>query len=239
MQITRRGMLLTLGAAVVPLACRKRRRLRSVEGALATTNSIGRAGAYYLPGGYAGATLPMLVAIHGTGGSGSVMVAAFRALADERRFLVVAPDSRRSPAGEFTWEVGTRPGEVSEDYRHALACADEVGAMPSVSVDRGRVLIAGFSGGASMAPYLATNDDRFGAFAVLHGGVFPGGLGAHAARGWISTGESDSIRTAEAQRRHESDLRAAGLDVTARTFPGGHGLGEAELRGLVDWWLAG
>jgi predicted esterase len=76
------------------------------------------------------------------------------------------------------------------------------------------------------------------AFAVLHGGAFPGGFGPRHVRGWFSTGDADPIRppamvAADAQR-----VRNAGFDsVLYREFPGGHELGAIELAELIRWWL--
>ena len=47
-------------------------------GTLTTKNSAGRSGAYFLPSGYVGRAPPLLVAIHGTNGSGEAMVRSFR-----------------------------------------------------------------------------------------------------------------------------------------------------------------
>jgi len=43
------------------------------------------------------------------------------------------------------------------------------------------VLIAGHSEGGSSALYIASNRPFFTHIAVLHGGVFPGGIGPHLA----------------------------------------------------------
>ena len=39
-----------------------------------------------------------------------------------------------------------------------------------------------------LAPYLATTEEALSAFAVLHGGAFPGGFGPRRVPGWFSTG---------------------------------------------------
>ena len=138
-----------------------------VTGTLATRNSAGRSGAYYLPSGHDGEPRPLLVAIHGTGGDGRGMVGLFRQAAEREAFFIVAPDSRRSPGGQFTWQVGDHPGEVTEDLEHVGHCVDELRAMAGVQIDPARILIAGHSGGGSEAPYIATNQEPFTAFAVL------------------------------------------------------------------------
>lgn len=101
-----------------------------------------------------------------------------------------------------------------------------------------RTLIAGHSGGASTAPYEASVDDLYGAFAVLHGGVFVGGLGARRPRGWFSTGSNDSLRPPRAVRDGADRVRGAGfVNVVYREFPGWHEVGGEEVRTVVEWWL--
>jgi poly(3-hydroxybutyrate) depolymerase len=207
-------------------------------GVLETTNSAGRSGSYFLPSGYEGHPLPVVVAIHGSGSAGAVMVALLRGAAEERKFIVVAPDSRVAPNGMAAWQVPDRPGDSTDDFGHIRRCLDEVRAMPGVRIDPTRTLIVGHSGGGSTAPYVASNDDFYRAFAVLHGGVFAGGLGPRRVRGWFSTGDRDPIRPFPGVEAACDDVRRVGFDpVELRTFHEGHEIGADELRELVAWWL--
>ena len=209
-----------------------------LTGVLATRNSAGRSGAYYLPSGYEGEPRPLLVAIHGTSGDGRGMVGLFRQAAERNTFFIVAPDSRRSPGGQFTWQVGDHPGEVTEDLEHVGPCVDELRAMAGVQIDPTRILIAGHSGGGSEAPYIASNREPYTAFAVLHGGVFATGLGPRHMRGWFSTGDADPVRPPAGVQRAADETRRAGFgDVVYREFHGGHDLGPEEIDALVGWWL--
>jgi predicted esterase len=204
-------------------------------GVLLTTNAAGRSGAFFLPARAPGEPLPIALLFHPTGGAGASMRDSFLAEARATGFAIVAPDSRVSPNGDFTWEVGTDPGEVTPDLLHAQACWQEVldlGITPSADV-----LAAGHSGGASSAPYLASNDARFSHFAVLHGGVFVGGLGSDRPAGWLATGEDDTLRPPAKLQGWADSLAALGFDVTVEIFPGGHGVSAAERVALVDWWL--
>jgi poly(3-hydroxybutyrate) depolymerase len=178
-----------------------------------------------------------LVAFHGTDGSGADMVQAFLDLARARAFIIVAPDSR-SFEGAFNWQVGDAPGDVTEDYTHTLACIAEVRAKVGVRVDETRVLAAGFSGGGSSAPYLATNERLFDAFAVLHGGVIRGGIGTHVIRGWFSTGQDDPARPPSLVQQSVDYIEGlAFTDITFNLYPGGHVLSAPELADVVVWWL--
>jgi poly(3-hydroxybutyrate) depolymerase len=102
-------------------------------GGLQTTNASQRTGWFFLPPGYAGTPLPLLVAIHGTGVTGLTMVAMFRDDATRERFIIVAPDSRISqPSGQATWEVPRTSGDTTDDLEHIRRCVAEVRAMAGV-----------------------------------------------------------------------------------------------------------
>src|SRR5262249_17789496 len=153
--------------------------------------STARQGAYYLPSGYESRPLPLMVSFHGTGGKGSQMILRLRALAEREGFMVLAPDSV-SVAG--VWSVGQGPEDLTEDYRHVmgrvravLAGVREVLRVPGARIDAAHVLAAGFSVGENVAPYIATRESLFTAFAVLHGHVVPGALGRLRPRVWLST----------------------------------------------------
>jgi predicted esterase len=167
------------------------------------------------------------------------MVSVFRGLADQYGFIIVAPDSRRSPDGQLTWQVGDHPGDLTDDVRHTMACVDAVRSMAGVQINSERTLIAGFSGGGSSAPYISSNESLFRSFAVLHGGIIPNGFGGNRVRGWFSTGESDSVRPVAGMRGAMEELRREGwsADLELSTYPGGHDLGETEKRELIRWWL--
>jgi predicted esterase len=166
------------------------------------------------------------------------MVSVLRALASAEGFGIVAPDSRRSPSGEYTWEVGTEPDEVTEDLLHAQACLDEVLSREGVLLDPERLLSGGFSGGASTGPYVGTRDPRFTHCAVLHGGVFPGGLGENLIPCWFSTGSEDTVRSPEhVAGQAESMSRAGFPEVVFSVYPGGHEMIPEETAALAAWWL--
>jgi poly(3-hydroxybutyrate) depolymerase len=205
---------------------------------LATKNDIGRSGAYYVPAHPERGPLPLVVALHGTNGAGGSMVGSLRPLADANRFIVVAPDSRRSPSGGLTWEVADRRDEVTPDYTHVMRCIEEMRTLPGVKIDEAHVLVLGYSGGGSMAPYLASRESLFEAFAVLHGGAFASGMGDFRPRGWFSTGASDPLRPEKMVRDHLEAVHALGFEgLQLRVYPGGHEISERELREVIDWWL--
>jgi len=197
--------------------------------------STGRQGAYYLPSDYESRSLPLMVTFHGTGGKGSLMILRLQALAEREGFMVLAPDSV-SVAG--VWSVGQQPEDMTEDYRHVMDCVREVLRVPGVRIDAARVLAAGFSVGGNVAPYIATRESLFTAFAVLHGHVVLGSLGRLHPRVWLSTGDRDRVRTVEYMRSVAGHLTAEGFpSVELRVFKVDHSLGDDELAALVAWWL--
>lgn len=211
----------------------------AATGSFAATNSADRNGAWYLPAGWNVEPVPVLVLYHGTGGDGAGILFQFTPWAEAAGLALVAPDSRVSPSGQVTWEVGTEPGEITEDVEHTAACLDELAATEGLTLSEGDWWAAGFSGGGSSAPYYATNDERFLAYASLHGGAFPGGMGENLAQGWFSTGEDDSARPPEMVEADAQAVADAGYpEPELRVYAGGHTLSETELDELVAWWAA-
>jgi phospholipase/carboxylesterase len=204
-----------------------------VTGPLHTRYATGRSGAFLLPPGFEDNAVPLLVVLHGTGGSGSGTLPLVKRLAIARRFAVVAPDSELAEH----WEVPDHPGETTKDSEHVVACVRELRAMAHVVIDSQHVLVAGISGGGSTAPYEASTYDDFTAFAVLHGGVFAGGLGPRRVPGWFSTGQQDPLRPVASVSKATDAVRALGFDVGFHTYPGGHEVSSAELSDLLRWWL--
>lgn len=204
---------------------------------IGVSNSVGRDGAYYEPARLPDTRVPVLVLLHPTGSSGRSFIPAFQSLADSLGFVIVAPDSRTSPDGIDTWQVGDRPREVTEDLTHVLAALEWVRRHTLLDFDDERILVAGFSGGASSAPYVATNRSPFSHAAILHGRAFPTGFGPRSIPLWLSTGDTDELAPVSSLRTLAADLRSRGLTVTVRTYPAGHVLTNDEKSELVSWWL--
>jgi len=136
------------------------------------------------------------------------------------------------------WSVGQRSDEVTEDYRHVMNCVREVMRAPGVRIDPARVLAVGFSVGGSVAPYIATHESLFTAFAVLHGHIAPASLGPLRPRAWVSAGDQDRVRTVDYMRSVADYLTHAGFAaVDLRVFKADHRLADDELAALVAWWL--
>jgi len=132
----------------------------------------------HIPAGHDGETpLPLVFNLHGTGGSAErqELLTGMSAVADEKQFLVAGgmakykfPDGRM--AGNVTWNVNLVPDEVN-DVEYILAAIDAVDRK--VPVDRNRVYLTGFSGGARMSSRLACElSDKIAAVAPVSGVQF-------------------------------------------------------------------
>jgi predicted esterase len=200
-------------------------------------NSAGRSGAYYRPSDLDPVDVPVLVLTHPTGSSGRAFIPAFRALADSLGFLVVAPDSRVTEDGTVTWQAGDRRGDITDDLSHVMAVLRWVEGETLLAFDPDHILLAGFSGGGIMAPYVATNRSPFTHAAILHGWASPGGFGSRRVPLWLSTNHGDEIVTVGDMGSLAPELGRLGYEVTLRSYAGAHNLSSIEKRELVDWWL--
>lgn len=114
---------------------------------------------------------PAVVFLHGYGGSGagSLTVRSMTGAFLDRGYAVIAPDGspRRQRQG-LTWAV--IPGRVSprDDAAFVVEVADD--AARRFGLDRGRMLLAGFSLGGSMTSYVACeHPGAFSAHAPISG----------------------------------------------------------------------
>ncbi|MBM4156159.1 MAG: hypothetical protein FJ221_14210 [Lentisphaerae bacterium] len=126
----------------------------------------GRQRSYLLhvpPGAAAGQALPLVIMLHGGGGTAdnAAKETGWSAKADEAGFLVAYPNATPADPGEpaafrgnpQTWNDGSgrfkKEGGEPDDVAFISAMIDDIGAQ--TALDRKRVFVAGFSNGASMA----------------------------------------------------------------------------------------
>ena len=120
-----------------------------------------------------GERLPAIVHFHGAGASGAAVIgdAALVEPMLARGYVVIAPTGLTRPGRTGgSWSFGTRP-----PLRDELAFIREVltDAEARFHIDRGRVLLTGFSVGGSLVWYLACAAPRdFAAFAPVAGGFW-------------------------------------------------------------------
>lgn len=134
-----------------------------------TSSGIERRFLVYLPVEAGPGAWPVVFNLHGSGGTPEEQLAlsALSALADAKRFMVVAP-----AAVDARWNVPPDPGKA-DDVRFI---SDVVDALSSFAcVDAERVYATGFSGGGRMSSQLACDlSMRIAAIAAIGGIRFPG-----------------------------------------------------------------
>jgi polyhydroxybutyrate depolymerase len=121
-----------------------------------------------------GERLPLVIFLHGLGGSGAQLFRSAR-LGDfgrAHRAFIVAPDGARDTAARRFWNASASccnfDGVPVDDVRRLTALVDEWRARPDV--DPRRVYVVGFSNGGFMAHRLACAvGDRLAAVASISG----------------------------------------------------------------------
>lgn len=191
----------------------------------------GRDGLLYVPASYdAGAPAPLLVLLHGAGGQAADWRSVFQ-VAGGRGLLVLALDSRGP-----TWDRVR--GDFGGDVSFMDAALDHT--FQRCAVDPTRVLLAGFSDGASYALSLGVgNGDLFTHLAAFSPGFV--NSGEHLVgkpRVFVSHGTQDNVISVESSRRNVVPLlEGAGYDVTYNEFEGGHTVPSGILDSALDWFL--
>jgi polyhydroxybutyrate depolymerase len=117
---------------------------------------------------------PLLVFLHGLGGSGAEALAdpGIRGLAERGRMVLVAPDGNRDREGRRFWNAGPAccnfDGRAVDDLARLETLIDRWRQHPEI--DPARVYVLGFSNGGFMAHRLACwMDDRLAAVVSIGG----------------------------------------------------------------------
>ncbi len=159
--------------------------------------------------------LPLLVLLHGAGGSAAGILRRLGTAADDAGVAVLAPDSR-----DTSWDaIG---GDLGPDVVFLNRALERV--FETTSVDPARVSVGGFSDGASYALTLGLiNGDLFRRVVAFSPGFVVPGDPHGKARFFVSHGTRDEILPIDrCSRRIVPALQKAGYDVTFREFDGGH-----------------
>jgi polyhydroxybutyrate depolymerase len=112
-------------------------------------------------------TMPLVIVLHGRGGSGSGLMdyAGFAAQADREGYVLVAPDGTGDPRG---WNTRFVPGREIDDVGFIGALVDT--AIARYPVDRARIYVAGYSNGGALTHRVASDlSSRVAAAAVVAG----------------------------------------------------------------------
>ena len=191
----------------------------------------GRDGLLHVPAGADPARpRPLVVMLHGAGGSAGAAIPMLVEQAEREDLLVLAPESRRQ-----SWDI------ISErEYGADVAYIDR--ALERVfgwfAVDR--VAVAGFSDGASYALSLGlANGDLFSDVLAFSPGFVAPDPVVGRPRVFISHGDDDRVLpVAQCGRPIARRLKRAGYDVDYREFNGGHTAPRALIDAAVARFLA-
>jgi phospholipase/carboxylesterase len=191
----------------------------------------GRDGILHLPADAARAPLPLLVLLHGAGGSGEGILRRLGAAADDAGVAVLAPDSRGS-----TWDA-IRDG-FGPDVTFLNRALERV--FDTVAIDPARVAVGGFSDGATYALSLGLiNGDLFRRVVAFSPGFIIQGDASGKPRLFISHGRADRILPIDqCSRVIVRQLRPRGYDITFREFDGGHEMPEGVVTDAMRWVAA-
>lgn len=188
-----------------------------------------RDGLLFVPGGRRPETpAPLVVMLHGAGGSAAGGLRPFEAHAERNGLILFAPDSRGG-----TWDaVRGRFGPDVEFIDRALRAV-----FRQCAVDRARIVLEGFSDGATYALALGlTNGDLFRKVVAFSPGFLPLVRATGKPAIFISHGTGDAVLPIEqCSRRIVPRLRDAGYSVRYEEFEGGHQVPVAMAEQAVVW----
>ncbi|MFH5821231.1 alpha/beta hydrolase [Georgenia sp. AZ-5] len=174
------------------------------------------------------APTPLVVSLHGAGGDAQGGLSLLAASADAHGFALLAPASRGS-----TWDA------IRGRYGEDVAAIDEAlrRVFGGVEVDPGRVVVAGFSDGASYALGLGlANGGLFRHVVAFSPGFVPAAARAGRPAVFVSHGVHDDVLpVASTSRRIVPALEEDGYDVTYREFDGGHEIPPDVVAEAVAW----
>jgi polyhydroxybutyrate depolymerase len=163
-----------LAAAILPVSASAAEPCGAAANACATP-----LGSYYaaLPAGApaGGATRPAVLFFHGAGGLGTSVLETGSYLRPfvEAGYVVIGANGLMRPTNAFGTGWSFRPEGPRQRDEHAFAREILDDAVRRFAIDRKRVLVSGFSIGASLVWYLACQDPGLGAaYAPIAGGFW-------------------------------------------------------------------
>jgi len=190
-----------------------------------------RDGVVYAPPSYQpGRAAPLVLTLHGAGGSARRNLPRLQSLADERGMLLLAVDAR-----DRTWDV------VLGRYGPDVAFIDAALAQTfsRYTVNPARLAVEGFSDGASYALGLGlSNGDLFTHLLAFSPGFVPLMEDEGLPRIFVSHGTADPVLPIDqCSRRIVPELQRRRYAVQYVEFEGGHVVPPSVAREGLDWFL--
>lgn len=190
-------------------------------------------GYLYVPASYRpGTPLPLVLALHGAGGNATGPLALLGSYAEAQGFLIVAVNS-----ADYTWDgvlgrYGTDVAIIDQALHHAFE---------RCSVDAARVVLEGFSDGASYALGLGiANGALFSRVVAFSAGFLheSGSSRQGTPEFFFSHGRQDPVLSIDnTSRVIVPALQADGYQVTYLEFDGGHLVPADVAQAAVTWML--
>lgn len=186
----------------------------------------GRDATLQVPATAGAAAMPLMVLLHGAGGSGDGILKRLGSHASEAGLVVLSPDARGS-----SWDA------IRDSFGPDVAFIDRCLArvFEVVNIDPGRISIGGFSDGATYALSLGlVNGELFRRIVAWSPGFVVGGEAMGKPQIYISHGHEDEILPIDrCSRRIVPALKRNGYEVTYKEFVGGHTIpGEIAAAGM-------
>jgi phospholipase/carboxylesterase len=174
--------------------------------------------------------LPLIVMLHGAGGTGRRAARLLAPAASEAGCIVLAPDSRGATWDAITGPFGADVAFVSRALAQILARCE---------VDPARVALAGFSDGATYALALGrANGDRFSRVLAFSPGFLIPTRPTGSPGIFVSHGAADEVLPIDrCSRKLVPALRRQGYQVRYREFAGHHEVPPAIAREGLAWML--
>jgi predicted esterase len=182
----------------------------------------------YAPAGERAGAAPLVLSLHGAGGGARNGIHQMQGVADAAGLVLLSVGS----AGR-TWDVLV--GGYGPDVEAIDGALAHVFGL--VRVDPRRVIVSGFSDGASYALSLGiTNGDLF-THIVAYSPGFAAPASRHGApRIFVSHGTADRVLPIDVcSRRVVPRLRRLGYEVEYREFEGAHTVPAEIARAAVEW----
>ena len=193
-------------------------------------------------------TYPLLVALHGNGGTAAEFDSGLSSL-DRASILVAVPEAEYAkPAGGYSWffETSDRSLWAANDTRTVDHVIELIGAI-GTRYRIGKVFVLGFSQGASLAymtglrnPSLVTGVLAISGFlpevdregSVIHAQDLVNGRNV---RVFVARGTSEPYIGSRVFTSQRDLLASHGYSVTAYEYVGGHYLTSALLERVARW----